>query len=167
MFNSSNKVTWILRFQISREEIESRSHKRALRWLNNLIHDRDTAWANRNALAVEVSGYDADPRELWEIPEVCRFFRKLHREWRYWFFFASHEVPALVVLELCIASGQQVAPGKQVVSGMNSQKYFEECVVAMEQLFTRFGFPDAENERIGAGIAAYYEQRMPADSIVH
>lgn len=38
-----------------------------------------------------VGGYDDDPRELWEIPEVIEYFKALNDHWQYAFFFLNTE----------------------------------------------------------------------------
>ncbi|TWO69135.1 hypothetical protein FN976_20590 [Caenimonas sedimenti] len=158
-FIGSNRHLKILCFQLQRAEIERRSTKRALRWLKGLSSNRESAWANRNTMALQVFGYDSDERELWQIPEVCQFMQDLHRKWKYWFFFASHEVPTLSVLEACILGAEQVSPGVQKVDTAKSQRYFAECAEAMNRLFERFDFPWEENDRIGAGIMKVYQDR--------
>lgn len=57
----------------------------------------DAGAAPRSSVCVEleghfipsltISGYDDDSRELFEIPEVCRYLRGLDHEWPFWFFF--------------------------------------------------------------------------------
>jgi hypothetical protein len=46
-----------------------------------------------------IEGYEHDPRELWQIPEVCIFMRAVTKQWPYWAWFAMPQagVPALVL----------------------------------------------------------------------
>jgi hypothetical protein len=46
-------------------------------------HDALQRWGghlNDVRIYIKVGGYDSDPRELWEIPEVCRFMVRWARE---------------------------------------------------------------------------------------
>jgi hypothetical protein len=45
-----------------------------------------------------VAGYDTDPRELIEIPEVRAFFSKLVKEWPHWLWFLNRESGCLTLL---------------------------------------------------------------------
>lgn len=45
----------------------------------------------RSNMAFTVSGYDTDPRELWAIPEVKKWFRSLYKKVPYLFYFLSEE----------------------------------------------------------------------------
>lgn len=159
---SSPRVTKILRFQVQRAEIERRSTKRALRWLHALVADRDTAWASRNSLVVEVIGYDSDSRELWEIPEVRRFFRKLHGVWPYWFFFASHFAPTLTVLQNCIVGCRQVRPGVVEVDSEQAQHFLEYCTGAMNHLFDHYEFPEEELNNMFFSMLDYMKSQQAA-----
>lgn len=154
-----SRHVFFLRFQITRAEIEQGRHKRALRWLNELISDREIAWANREKLVLEVLGYDEDPRELWEIPEVRRFLRALHREWKYWFFFATHAAPTLSVLELCLTNAERFAPGVMEVDAEGSAHFYQECTQALLDIFMRFRFPPDEMQRILEGIQRLHAER--------
>lgn len=152
-------ATKLVQLEILREEVQTGSIERVLLLLNHLSSTRELAWANRCTLAIQVSGYNDDPRDLWEIPEVCAFFRALHAKWRYWFFFTTTEVNTLQVLENCIVGVTQISPGHQVMRSTARGKHFLECCVAMNELFQKYSFPDAENDRMGTGIMEVLKPR--------
>jgi hypothetical protein len=156
------KVIKVLRFQVRRKEIERCSTKRALKWLHQLVSTRSIAWENRNSLALEVSGYDQDPRELYQIPEVCSFFKKLHKSWPYWFFFSTHLDQTLTVLECCIAGAEHIQVGVMRVDADDSAQFFAQCTSAMNHIFDTYRFPEEENKRIFFGIVEFQKQRAHA-----
>jgi hypothetical protein len=45
--------------------------------LHMMVSTRENAAAFRQRVGVMVSGFDDDPRELWQVPEVKQFFRRL------------------------------------------------------------------------------------------
>ena len=55
-----------------------------------------------NSVSLVVEGYDADPRELCEIPEVRAYFVHLLERWPYWFFFCSLEDSNLMMMLLSV-----------------------------------------------------------------
>lgn len=52
----------------------------------------------RESIAFQVDGYDKDPRELPEIPEVRKYFAALCQEWPHWFWFLSREAGTMSLL---------------------------------------------------------------------
>lgn len=70
----------------SREEVERGDHSQTLSSLNTLLR-QDNCRRFRQRVMFGISGYDDDPRELFEIPEVRRWVIGLDAEWPYWFFF--------------------------------------------------------------------------------
>jgi hypothetical protein len=70
----------------SREEVESGDTTSVLGALRRLL-ERDMALQLRQRVFFGVLGYDDDPRELFEIPEVRAWIAAVDAEWPYWFFF--------------------------------------------------------------------------------
>lgn len=69
--------------------------------VDRLMHFSDRADFTRrfaNRVHVSVAGYDDDPRELSEIPEVVHLFRKIDEQWPYWFHFLALEDHSLDVV---------------------------------------------------------------------
>lgn len=52
-------------------------------------------------MAFAVDGYDTDPREIYAIPEVRRFYDAFHRAWPYWLYFCDLEQDNLKTMILC------------------------------------------------------------------
>lgn len=49
-----------------------------------------------------VEGFDDDPQEIYGIPEVRKFYQKLHRVWPYWFFFCDLGSQTLTMMTMCL-----------------------------------------------------------------
>jgi len=91
-----------LNFIASRKDIVSGSIDEVLTSLRKLLAPK-VAIRFRNRVALGVHGYDDDPRELPQIPEVRAWMAKLDQAFPYWFFYLDMEHPAFafVVLSLC------------------------------------------------------------------
>ena len=59
---------------LTRTEIEGRQHRQsALERLMALTDSKETALRFQESLLIHITGYDNDPRELVEVPEVRAF----------------------------------------------------------------------------------------------
>ncbi len=50
---------------------------------------REDAWLYRGQMSLVVDGYNHDPRELVDIPEVRHLLKRLAAQWPYWGFFLN------------------------------------------------------------------------------
>ncbi len=76
---------------ISREEIEAQLCEDLLRLINANADNAGTRAAIQGSVTFTVGGYDSDPRELFEIPEVKSYFRKLDKIAPHFLFFIANE----------------------------------------------------------------------------
>ena len=83
---------------ITRHEIESGNIASMLERLHVLTDSAENVRRYREALVFQIAGYDSDPRELPEIPEVRAFFRRLTTEWPHWLWFLHRGVGAVGLL---------------------------------------------------------------------
>lgn len=77
--------------EFSRQEIVSGNLASALERLQILIDTPQNVKLYCNSVVLSVDGYNSDPRELVEIPEVRSFFRRLTHEWPFWLWFLNRE----------------------------------------------------------------------------
>jgi hypothetical protein len=69
-----------------------------LKQLNLLIATQTQVRQYEDAVTLVFPGYDNDDRELFEIPEVVRYFRAASELWPYWFHFLSKKGPSLAMV---------------------------------------------------------------------
>lgn len=89
--------------EFSRHNIEAGYVSSAISRLYSLTDSFENIVAYQNCVSFTISGYDDDPRELPEIPEVRRFMRQVVLEWPHWIWFlvrGSGSIPLLMSL-LC------------------------------------------------------------------
>lgn len=145
----------IVGLRLSRTEIVSHDTRRAMALLNGLRQEKAIAWIARGNLVLSVDGYDNDPRELYEIPEVCRFLRSLHTQWKYWFFFANEIYATLQVACKCIVGGTKATPNLTQLDADSFDRFYRECADACNDLCDKFGFPEEENQKL---LLSAYQQ---------
>jgi hypothetical protein len=83
---------------LTRQEVESGHFASALERLHVLAGSRESAMRYQESLIFIVEGYDDDPRELQEIPEVREFFSKLTGHWPHWLWFLNRQLGSIPLL---------------------------------------------------------------------
>lgn len=78
---------------ITRARVEQMDPEPFVERLRLLSENREHARRFRGAMVFSFDGYDADPRELYQIPECSAFFRAVDRQWSYWLHFLE---PSLI-----------------------------------------------------------------------
>lgn len=63
--------------------------------LMQMSDDDDLARRLEGSVFLLFEGFDSDPRELYQIDDVVRFFRAVTQEWPYWFHFLEREQGSL------------------------------------------------------------------------
>jgi hypothetical protein len=69
---------------VSRQEVEACATGRVVAALMALTDTPERVRRFADALWLTFGGYDDDPRELWEVPEVVRYFAAVHASWPHW-----------------------------------------------------------------------------------
>lgn len=142
---------------VTRKEIESLNTRRHLGGLNARLSPA-LLGSLRNRVILLVDGNDKDPRQLYEIPEVRKYFAKLVRQGMPLLFFAAADYPfALRAIAACIAKRAIVHSTKdggtvQVLLEGNSLKPFLAADLT-QYLFlsARLGHPPHESLENMAG----------------
>lgn len=99
-------------------------------------------------------GWDEDPRELYEIPEVRTYFRALAGQWNYWFHFVSKESETLTMLLALLLDidvhREQGRVGYIPRSAHQLASVVHHLFEGMNTLHDQFHISLADNERISA-----------------
>ncbi len=89
---ADNTAKALVILELSRREIDSGNIAGALERLHVLTDSAENVLRYKASLIFQVTGYDADSRELPEIPAVRQFFQALVAEWPHWFWFLPPHV---------------------------------------------------------------------------
>ncbi len=98
-------VTEPVVLMISRRQVQKRDLASVLESLKPFTAAREDAWLYRGQMALVVDGYNDDPRELVDIPEVRVFLKSLYESWSYWAFFFNQVDDSIKVLGSCVSKG--------------------------------------------------------------
>lgn len=145
-------------FLVDREDVEGMSPKPTLDFLARLRSTKELAYHCQGKLALGFSGYDDEPRELFEVDEVKKFVVVLDKAFPELFFFSRRVEPGstIMLFIFCLAgvgwAGQRSTPG-------NSQPYeIEHGQVLGDFIFRHFeglnaicewlGLPEEDIERM-------------------
>lgn len=83
---------------ITRAEVEQQRWVGIVERLRALSRSQESALQYQGSVRIVVDGYNDDPRELGEIPEVKFLFRKLTQEWPCWFWFLERGIGQMTLL---------------------------------------------------------------------
>ncbi len=103
----------------SREEVEGFRVGRAVDDLMRLSDDARLRRQLQHGLVVTFSGYFADPREVFQIPQCRQFLKAVHAQWPYWLHFLAPLPDAWSVFLLCMLDSEaQSRKGSAVAASL-------------------------------------------------
>jgi hypothetical protein len=140
---------------VSREDVERGDIEGTLGMLATFF-TREGMMSYRQQLTLSVSGYDHDPRELYDVPEFCRFIRALDAKWPYWaFFFRTRRPTTLPTILLALAGATSGGRGQASVSPDALRTVVMDKVAQMNGICTWLGDSEAViNEMTDEVLAA-------------
>ncbi|MFZ2656622.1 MAG: chlororespiratory reduction 6 domain-containing protein [Victivallales bacterium] len=142
--------------QASRENIEAGDIQPVLNILNSLIEPQNIRkFANRTMFCID--GYNTDPRELCEVPEVRKWLKMLDTEWPYWFYFSSPSCLTLKFLAFTLSEIQRDSRGQVFIDGDQLLKFMLEHFEAMNVLEDKGLITAVENFKVSKKIEKYFK----------
>ena len=141
---------------ISREEVESIDTSSTMKTLSSVIADRETVQRFRGRVQITFHGFDNDPREVYEIPEVRRFCVDLDRVFPYWFYFLSTDNETLKMIAFCLVPVTKVAPGLVNPSRLGLASFLASHFLAMNTLFENYKLEEEINIEISDRVNEYF-----------
>ncbi len=95
----------LILYQFSREKVERGEfrHFLSLYGLDKLPTGRRLRQL-MDSMVFCIEGWDDDPREIHDIPEIRRFYSAFHEAWPYWLYFCSLEGDTLRTMVMCCLS---------------------------------------------------------------
>lgn len=149
-------------FVISRQQVEALDLDEPLEFLHSLVPTAHPhhAWAYKGRLSLVIAGYETDPRELFEIPEVCQYLRALDEQWPFWLFFFNQVDDSIKLIALCLASSIEVVPGAAHIDPDGLRRFPERGFTAVNYLFESYGFPETENEALSTELSRLFANSL-------
>jgi hypothetical protein len=139
----------------SRAEVEAGDVAHASGMLQKLLKP-ENAKRLKGRLVFGIRGYDDDPRELFEVPEVRTWMEELDCEFPYWFYFMGlgpRSTLAFVAFSLC--RWEKVTGGKLIVPA-DLQAFLITHFAAMNRLAASLGETQEEVDRRSREITAFF-----------
>lgn len=143
---------------ISRREVEAADLASVLSRLKVFLATREDAWRYRGQMTLVVDGYNSDPRELVDIPEVRTLLRRLETEWPYWAFFFNQVDDSIKLLLSCVAGSRFLGNGAVEMDANLVAGAMARAFCGMNAVFERFDFPEDELELMSRGFAEVLQQ---------
>jgi hypothetical protein len=137
-----------LSFVISREDIETGNISTTVLLLEKLLNP-DAALKYCEKVDIGVYGYDDDPRELNELPEVRDFIYKLDEKFPYWCYFLSKRATGLMFILSCFCPPYLTPESRDRI-----------WLKSIGEYLTRRGFPAMNHISVAAGCSESEIERM-------
>jgi hypothetical protein len=143
---------------ISRREVEQGDLASVLARLKVFLATREDAWLYRGQMTLVVDGYNDDPRELVDIPQVRTLLRNLEAEWPYWGFFFNQVDDSIKLLLSCAEGSRFLGHGAVEMDAQRVSAALAHGFGGMNEVFERFDFPEDELELMSRGLVEVLEQ---------
>ncbi len=151
-----------LLIEIARDEVEAGDIAPVLQQLEFMTETRELAERWEGRIAVVFNGWDDDPREVIEIPEVRRYFADLTEAWPYWLHFiekVGDTLPRVLGL-LCLGHRETIAPGLVGWAFDDLEEVRKQLLLLFlrqNALYERLGLSESMNQRITEEVAQLLE----------
>lgn len=136
----------------SRRQVETCDIAEPMEFLRGLTADPWVALDYCGRISLVVDGYNDDPREIFEVPEVRAFIKALDQQWPYWFFFLSQADDSIKLLESCLCDTIEVIPGVASIDLDQMERALARHFGAMNRLCEALNVPEETIEEISEGI---------------
>ena len=143
---------------ISRRQVEQGDIASVLRELKPFLATREDTWLYRGQMTLVVDGYNEDPRELVDIPQVRTFLRTFDRQWPYWPFFFNQVDDSIKILASCVCGADFPGGGAVEIDSHRLRDFLMRGFGGMNSLFDKHGFPEKELEAISQGVLEVIQQ---------
>jgi hypothetical protein len=141
---------------VDRSDVEKGDIMPTLDVLRSAMADADTCRIFQGQVEMSFDGYNEDPREIYEVPEIREFLRALDSQFPYWFYFLSTESDTLRMVTFCLCSTRQLGPGLVHVQPGELQTFILSHFTAMNSLFNRFCLDERINEEVTQCVLEYF-----------
>lgn len=138
----------LVNYWIDRKDIEDKDISNTLSFLNDLISSREVCMGLAERVEISVHGYDEDPRELYQIPEVVSFLQALDRVWPYWMLFQHPKFSWIQMLFACLSDPMKTEAGGVELDPKLMKNNLDRWFVSLNELSHKFAISLTVNKRV-------------------
>ena len=149
-------VDW-LGVAVSRSDVENGDISATLGTLSDLLDTDATVRSFRGRVNVSFDGFNDDPREIYEIPEIRRFCAELDARFPYWLYFLSTEDSSLKMMTFCLCRVEKQGAGLVMVNNTDLGQFLYSHFAAMNELFRRHSLDEATNRAISDTVLKHFD----------
>lgn len=151
--------------EFSRTDIEANYLDTALARLQVLVDDNEAADKWEGCATFFFSGWDDDPRETAEIPELRQWFGRLSRAFPYWFHVCEKEGDTVAHVFRLLCPGRVECVKDGVVGWrfedlQNLAATMQVLFDHQNELYERLGLSEDMNQRVSEEIAQILENSL-------
>ena len=152
----------LLALEITRESVDRCDIQPMVEKLELLSDSPEMALHWEGKVAIFFAGWDSDPRETAEIPEIRAYFAALTEAWPYWLHYVEKTGDTFPHMLRLLCAGQIERLGEGQVGWRFEDLHAVTGLVMvlfehMNELHERLGLPEALNERISQEVAQLIE----------
>jgi len=142
---------------VPRTDVESGDITYTLDALNRIRNSRVLSRKYQENIDLSIFGYDEEPRELFELPEVRRWMEKLDRNFPYWLYFLSKDSRSLAFVALCLCdySIDRQTPMIEIESKSLST-FLNKHFPAMNEICHSLGLDETEVFELSNRVAKFF-----------
>nr|WP_236783317.1 chlororespiratory reduction 6 domain-containing protein [Aliivibrio fischeri] len=124
--------------------------------IERLTRTKELLLNNRNKLSLWFAGYDDDPRELYEIPEIRRWFRVSVERGIPWFYFLSN-LEESMTLKIFLYSYCNIEKKKPITNDTykNINDWINSNFHNLNKFIDENNVPEVVNETISKNISVF------------
>ncbi len=136
-------------FSIAYADVCSCDVSAILSALNQFFDLRENIVNAKGQFALVFEGWDEDPRDIYDIPEIRRYMAILDDEFPYWFYFHQLHTGMLKGICLCLCRIRKV-PGGSNPDPADYAGFMKKHIAALNRLCERYSLEAARQERTQA-----------------
>ncbi|WP_088656324.1 DUF4365 domain-containing protein [Geofilum rhodophaeum] len=159
--NKAIRDAGIILFIVEREDIEENSYERLLLGVERLFVSPEITKESKEKVDILINGYNDDPRELIDIPEVRKWVKSIFKRGNGWAYFLTKGKHAqfLRVMQLCIMEYKQFIDKKgqkqldiDLVSGI---PFLEEMYTDLNKFTKKNNIPIEINKEVSKNLSDF------------
>jgi hypothetical protein len=149
--------------QAERRDIEEVEIRPTLAKLMSLL-DADNVRDHLERVDLCVSGYDSDPRDPCEIPDVREWMAALDKAFPYWFAFLNKQSQSMGLVTFALCPYIKVPGGGIAIDPAGLRGFMMVHFAAVNELVDKGVLTEGDNRTISEHVADYYAGQMrPTD----